>query len=222
MKKSRKLALLFLGIPTLAVAVLWIDATLRAAAAVRAEDARLEKDIAAWRSRRPAPRSQLKSRARLEEFRSGDMVAECMVLMGSRGSRTGTADELIATIDASLAGFEECGLEFIDNSYFFHNNALEMLRERFIRGASSKDLRTLASALDRQIESRIPIREILEAQLLIERAEVLRVLRRKADPTKFITRPPGWRDFFSWNITAVKAVAQLDDRYRRLQEIDAA
>src|SRR6185436_18548110 len=44
-------ALVLLGIPALCVAVLWLDSYYRAVAAIRAEDDRLAKDIAAFRTR---------------------------------------------------------------------------------------------------------------------------------------------------------------------------
>jgi hypothetical protein len=245
-KKAWKWALVVLGIPALSLVVLWIDSYYRAVAAIRAEDERLAKDIAAFRARlhpglpvndaflagsAVAPLSfyQGAEPAKLEEGHSGHqnfhLMLRCDLSGLSKPAPGLKAPESIQPGDAELSGLaltfrtiRECGYKSRLIGYEFETAALWKLEPILAaKLLPQADIRRIAGQLDRAMAARPTFADSVEAEHLMDRAEVLRVLHLKADPTGFIRRPPNWREFFSWRILLVKCLRQLDDDFSALR-----
>src|SRR5262245_17237947 len=239
-KKARKLALLLLGIPAIAVAILWIDCYYRAVAAIRAEDERLARDIAAFRDRLkpglPVDASFLKGSVscpqsffvnppatKLEEGHTGQHAYYWALVTDSFGitfppdvpppEAVPPGAPQLSVLALTHRAVRECGFDSRSCGYTFEQAALKNLQQAIL-GLSAPDLRRIAEQLDRARESRSSFSDALEAEHLLDRAEVLRVLHLKADGRCFIRRPPGWREFFSWRVLIAKILNQLRDDYR--------
>ena len=234
--KKWKWVLVAVGVPVLAIAVLWIDSYYRAVAAIRAEDERLAKDIAAFRSRLTSmpPPVRLKSRFVLEQGLSGRRTKDFNDELTGRlfgefnvfaVPENATPMPVESTVDALAAveeALQESGFLGIDHRRLGDEPFQELILECLFRRLNQKDLsremlRRLSERLDRLMAARLSFAQILDAQLLLERAEVLRVLHLRADPGGFIRRAPGWKEFFSWRIHIVNCLKELDDRHQWLR-----
>lgn len=124
--------------------------------------------------------------------------------------------EALATLEE---GFQESGFLGVRDDLFLRGECLNILLARIQDPMRPRqELERLAMRLDQVIAARTSFSQTLDAQLLLERAEVLRVLQLRADPGGFIRRPPGWKEFFSWRIHVVKCLKELDDRHRFLRD----
>jgi hypothetical protein len=238
MKKRWKWLLAGVAVPAVAIAVLWVDSYYRAVAAIRAEDERLAKDIAAFRSRLPPTpvAVHLKSRFMLEQGLSGrkesNFINEMNGLLYGEFSVLAVPENvshvpLEAAVDALATleeGLQESGFLFKDQGGLYLGDFLpETILECLLQRIRPKDLRPeelrrLSERLDRLMAARLSFAQILDAQVLLERAELLRILHLRADPGCFIRRPPGWKELFSWRIHVVKCLKELDDRHRFLRD----
>lgn len=234
--KKRKWILAALAVPALAIGVLWVDSYSRAVAAIRAEDDRLVKDIAAFRSRLSPPVASVpfKSRYEVERGISGrdtwsfirEFTGRSHAGFRAPGAPVDDSSfSLEGAIDALAASDEalrECGFMGVHHRESFQGGTLDLLRRRMKSGVvRSEELRGLAAALDRILAARPGFAQVLEAQFLLERAEILRVLHLRADPRCFFRRTPGWRDFYSWRIHVVNSLKELEERHEILRGEEA-
>lgn len=230
--KRWKWVLAAVGVPAIAIAVLWVDSCYRAVAAIRAEDRRLADDIAAFRARlKPSPGAvHFKSRYQLDHGHSARRPLlfpdEAFRLLGGdfqilRLPETFSGLSTAKAVDALAAteeGLQEGGFLKVDQGRYWQGILLELLRRRISPpGLRAEELLRLAEQMDRMLASRLSFAQILDAQLLLERAEVLRVIHLREDPGHFIRKPPGWKDWFSWRIHIVNCLKELDDRHRFLR-----
>jgi hypothetical protein len=247
-KKAWKWALVVLGIPALCVAILWIDSYYRAVAAIRAEDARLEKDIAAFRARLkfdlPIGAAYLRGKVsppwsfhdHPDPFNPADgHTGQWPTLLRLAADRDGLTtypgrppvpeevrpgDAEMSSLVLILRTVRHCGFNARELGYQFEIRTLLQLESVLSKGLPASELRRVADFLDRAMASRSTFADSVEAEYLMDRAEVLRVLHLKADPNGRILRAPGWRDFFSWRIFLVKCIRQLDDDFALLRAND--
>jgi hypothetical protein len=134
-----------------------------------------------------------------------------------------TVDDLLTSFAVNESCFHEGGYAARFSRHFYDLRVLELMPRGLTRpGVEPGELRKLAAALE-QLMARRPLPgDLLEAEYLLDRAEVLRIIPTQSDPTMMLLEPPGVREFFSWRILTVKALNQLDDRYRELRRLDAA
>jgi hypothetical protein len=70
--------------------------------------------------------------------------------------------------------------------------------------------------------SRPSLAEFMNRENVIEKSELLRVLRAKADPNRFVERPPCWREFYSWPVMIAKSLNQVDNMTRLVLELQGS
>jgi len=240
MRKARKWVLVLIALPVLGVATLWIDSYFRAVAAIRAEDERLAKEIADFRARKkpglpidpkllqaklPCPTDLFlkPERAQLEFGHSGNTAFRFHLLVHYLREEPSnrryyapafTGDQVIAALSVIHQLAQECGY---DSTFLCHEieiRALRSLEETLRSNLPAAQLRRLGEQLDRCLAARPTATEAIVAQHLMDRAEVLRVLHQKADPSHFIAGSPGWRELFSWRVLLVKCLRELEENYR--------
>jgi hypothetical protein len=135
-----------------------------------------------------------------------------------------SGDEVITALALTHRTLSEGGYALSTCVYSYEDDAMDRLRDivDLPEGPKRKadELRRLGSALDDLVPRRLPLQQIQWGEHLMDRAEVLNVLHKKADPLCFIRRGPGWKEFFSWRILIAKCLNQLEDRHRRLRELD--
>jgi hypothetical protein len=131
--------------------------------------------------------------------------------------------ELLTALGIVERCFQEGGYEARNSRHFYEDLLLKSLRTTLLRpGVGAKELREISSALEQVLARRPLPGDLLEGEYLLDRAEVLRVIPTRSDPYWMFPEPPGTREFFSWRILTVKALNQLDDRYRELRLLDSA
>jgi hypothetical protein len=216
MKRRRKIALILAAVPTVAVAGLWVDTYSRAVAAIRAEEARLAKDIAAARLRRSPENPAFP----FEEGHSRQLSAPgrrlAFALAG--GSVKSSFAQALADLARLQDRLGEGGYACEYYRSYAETNALYRIR---LAARDEEPEPAVAEALDRLDQRRPTLAEIVAGEHLLDRAEVLRVLRRTEDPFSMILRPPGWRELFSWRIHVARILRELDDHHREMQDLVA-
>jgi len=214
MKRALKIVLLSVGAVAGIVGLFFWDTISRADAAIRDEEERIARDIAAARSRRPAGHP-------IFPFEDGHAGAKS----ASRWSAattivkepwTETAEQVIADLEVLQDRLGEGGYQA---QFFRGTGEMRCLVRLLDLLKAGQDLRPLAEQLHRIEKNRPSLRDIVDGEHLLDRVEVIRVLRRKEDPTCMILRPPGWREAFSWRVHIAKILRELDDHYRDAQDL---
>ena len=251
MKRAWKWVAALVGIPALCVVAFWIDATSRAEAAIRAEEERLAKDIAAFRARKkpPFPVPEMvppgelpclailwrhpeplrieegrRWQERLEGFIAQEELARNPPGFGRRFKPPTmlTIEQAIFALAVTQETLGERGYRGAVQATNYDEDALMSLSRPLTRAEIPvSQIRTLADALDGMMAGRRTVEETVEMEYLLDRTEVLRVVRLSSDPTSFLTRRPGWRELFSWRILIAKGLKELDDQYRTPAKPDA-
>jgi hypothetical protein len=216
-KKAWKWALVVAALPVACIALLWIDSYYRAVAAIRAEDERLARDIAAARSRRAGPQDPTFP---LEAGHSGERGARlALYVLSMREFKSTSPRAILSDLAALRSRMSEGGYGTQLFRRAVEIGDLSRLREVLENSTIQElELRRISKALDQLEATRPTIEQCIFDEYLLDRAEVLRVIHRKEDPYGMILRPPGWRDFFSWRILTAKTLRELDDHYREIQE----
>jgi hypothetical protein len=131
-------------------------------------------------------------------------------------------DQVVTALSVTHALAQECGYHSRCLLLDYEHEALRALRDILAGDLSPAEIRRILDELDRALAARPTFVDTLDAEYLMNRAEVLRVLHLKADPTGFIARKPGWREFFSWRILLVKALTELGREYEVLRPVAEA
>lgn len=230
--KKLKGILAALGVPALAIGVLWIDSYFRAVAAIRAEDERLANDIAAFRARQkpglpidlaidvtslPAPTTLFRNRQRprIEDGHSGhsdfrDGAWGPLFWLQEPDTPRVRGQDILIVISMAHQLLWECGYRSAMILHYYERSALRELPVALSQMSTPDELRRFAADLDRCLASRQTLADSMDAERLMDRAEVLRVLHLRDNSSGFIVRPPGWREFFSWRIHLVQALKEVD------------
>jgi len=251
MKRALKWILLLAGLPALAVGLLAADTYRRAVHAIELQESRLRADIAALRARLrsttllqgrdlspqvlerlPCPARRFAATAEhtvpVEQGHTGQdeqlrLRLSEIVGLSTRTQAMQTVEGVLTSFAVSESCFREGGYEARNRRHFYDLRILEALHLLLVQpGVDAAALRQVSSALEQLIERRPLPGDILEGEYLLDRAEVLRVIPTQSDPHCMLLEPPGVRESFSWRILTVKALNQLDDRYRELRKLDAA
>ncbi|MBI3856108.1 MAG: hypothetical protein HY293_10510 [Planctomycetes bacterium] len=220
MKRAWKVVLAVVGIPALCFGLLAADSYYRAQAAIATQDELLARDIAALRTRNPSPRKGIST---LEEGHSApttDGIRANLISLVLRVPNSDSGEGLLSYLAGADDQLREGGYR---NEYYRHyseTRTLERLRKILeSKPLEAKELRRFRDLLDRIEASRPSLADIVTGEYLLDRAEVLNVLHQKRDPYCMITRPPGWREFFSWRIMIAKALVELDDVHRQVLDL---
>lgn len=230
-KKTWKWVLALSAFPVLCIGILWIDSYSRAVAAIRAENERLAKDLAAFRARQkpglpidpaievkslPAPTTLFRNprRPRIEDGHSGhsdfrDGAWGPLFWLEEPDTPRVCGKDILTVISLAHQLLWECGYDSASMLHGYEKSALRELPEA-LSAMTTDEVRRFAADLDRCLASRQPFADSMEAERLMDRAEVLRVLQLRDNSSGFIARPPGWREFFSWRIHLVQALKELD------------
>jgi hypothetical protein len=243
MKRVLKWSLVFVGVPSLAGGFLCLDSNRRAENVLDLEGARLKTEIAALRARRrttsllggrelsekdldrlPCPRFDREAtqtgyelghtgQDSLSSFRRSEIRRVSRLPSGGPRSARG----LIATLAATERCFPEGGFEAYYARRFFDLKALEDVGE-FLRqpGVDIPELRQILAALDQILAARPRLEDVLEGEHLLDRAEVLGVIRSHRDGHGMMLVSPGVTNLLSWKVLGVKVLYQLEDLYREL------
>jgi hypothetical protein len=82
-------------------------------------------------------------------------------------------------------------------------------------GQDKVTLRRRWDALEALYASRLSIREGVASEKIIQKIELMRLWRAKADPTSFMQDPPCWRELYSWRILIAKSLNHIEDFARQ-------
>jgi len=247
MKRALKWTLILLGVPALAAGALAVDARRRALHVIETQEQRLQGEIAALRAKRRRSRllegRDLSGLDRLpcpsDSFAAGDVgielghtgqdslkamrVREALSLY-QRATRHPTPlrpDELLTVFGVTERCFGEGGFRAYSWRHLFDTKALDSLGRLLVQpGVGVADLEQIRAALDALLAARPALEDVLQAEHLLDRAEVLRVYRARNDDYGMLQQAPGVPEGFSWRVLVVKALNQLDDRRAAL--FDAA
>ena len=211
MKRAWKWVAALVGIPALCVVAFWIDATSRAEAAIRAEEERLAKDIAAFRARLPAPQDPA---APAEKGHASRKLASEPALEAK------SADEVLARLGTLRRRFTEGGFQVDWIRTYAERGCLIRLRD-LAKHARPEEKARIAAALDPLEAARPTFEDVLTGEHLLDRVEVLRVYRQKEDRLPIMARGPDWRELFSWRILIARTLRELDDQHREMLELAA-
>ncbi len=216
MKRAWKYTLAATGIPLLCFGGLALDAYFRAVATIDAHDARLAADRAAARIGHPpkAPDSYSFEDGHSGRDSARDSLLDESILEPQRGW---SPLSILQPLELMQSHFREAGYVAARRRSSFEERELRRF-QGFLTGQLllPDQLRDLAQSFDRLRSTSPTAAEVITAEHLRDRAEVLGVLHRKRDPYGMIRRPPGWREFYSWRILIAKTLLELDDHYRQV------
>jgi hypothetical protein len=205
MRRAWKWVMGLVGITAASVGLLAFDVHQRALRAIEAEESRLRDDLAAFRARRP-----------------GAARPERGFEAGHSGRRQFPPVEklppelLLSELDRTERDSFECGYDANDWRRFQDMTTLSELRNALLRRRLRRsELQQFSVTLQQLLSRRPAVAEIIEAEHLLDRAELLNILRDRHNG-QFLVDGPGWREFFSWRILIVKALRELEERKKQL------
>jgi len=218
MRRALKLVLATLGLMAGAAALLVWDSIARADRALDANEARLATEIAALRARYPRKAEGF----RFEMGHAGhdadkQPVTEALSRRIHYPFERLTADQIVESLATIESTLHEGGYEIVMYRRHVESKALRELC-RAVR--EEKEPRRIAEALDRILALHPTVPDIVDGEHLLDRREVLNVIRRRSDPTRILRRRPGWKELFSWKILVAKALVQVDDFAREIHATD--
>lgn len=205
MSRAWKWVLGLVGISAASVGILAFDTYQRALRAIEAEEARLRDDIAAYRARWPAARSPgLALEAGHADTRFPDPL---------RRSRGWLA---LRILEGAERDSFECGYARYEWRRVQDTATLSELRDALTDPELRRaDLQRVSLTLQQILARRTTVADLIEAESLRDRAELLKNLRNGSGD-EFLTSAPGWKELFSWRILVVKALRQLEERKKEL------
>lgn len=207
MKRAWKIGAVALAVPAACLGLLATDSYFRAVAAIREHDSRLREDIQALRSKSA---SQANSAWTYEQGQVGQMN------LWNRRTQAPSRDAIVC-LDQTEEMFREGGYTAFGYRCYHERIDLVGLRDLLARERwSPAQLRQLAEELEKRVGRRPALADVVRAEQLLDRAEVLNVLHLKRDPYCMLRRAPGWKEFFSWRILIAKSLHQLEDHYREV------
>jgi hypothetical protein len=130
-------------------------------------------------------------------------------------------DQVLTALSVTHQVAQECGYDSRSLLFGFEIFAVRGLEYILKAGLPAPELRRLAEQLDRTLEARPSFADAFDAEHLMDRAEVLRVLHLKENASGFVRRKPGWKEFFSWRILLVKCLKELDEEYSSKLEAES-
>jgi hypothetical protein len=248
MKKAWKWSLALFGFMLLCVVFLVVDSYYRAVASIAAQDARLKVDIAALQAKHvpsqllrgldlspdfltslPCPvslfRPGLESPLEYEKGHSGqrgrnkiwayDLYPRSTAFSPPR--EVPTAQQFLIALAVTRDTMRTGGYDCPRRAYEIEalNGLGRILAEHAFEAA---ELRKIRSDFDLLLSSRPTFEDIMTAEYVLDRAQVLSVIHTRSDPYTMIRESPGWKEFFSWRILIAKALNELDDNYRFLRD----
>jgi hypothetical protein len=120
-------------------------------------------------------------------------------------------EDMLVELTQTLESARECG--YVGWSVFMHaeNTVLQAWKSALAAPGQEKTaLRRRFEAMEAIHASRPSLREFVNSEKIIEQLELLRVWNSKTDPSGFITRPPCWRELFSWRPLIAKSLNQVE------------
>jgi hypothetical protein len=240
-----KIALLAFGGIALAAGLLGWDAQARAARALRAHEERLAADIAALRSKPtlletaslpeppkalPLPSLLLEGRTRRMTYEIAHAGQEGLIrdyvrtadILNREGWMEATPAELLRKLALSQESLREGGYLAYECRRLDEERGLRLLLE-FLekRNPGADELRQVAGMLDLLLWARPTAREVLLAESVLDRQQVLIWRLNPDDNYWMLVDAPGWKEAFSKSFLAVKALNQLRDLEQLMLEIEA-
>lgn len=245
MKKAWKWTLAAIGIPLLCLGLLAVDTWFRARSSLAAHEQRLANDISEHRSRNksiPLPPVPAASKEELEALPCPyeSFLSDEESLGGLERGHAGqwelrfsrapavwrlwptpelTLDQALTAMAVTLHTYREGGFSAHEAKVRYEEGILRaLLRAIADYRLKPGDLRRIQERVDELLAARVPLREFVNGQHLLDRAEVLRVIPTQSDPTALIREPPGWKDLYSWRILIAKSLNQLEEEFLALRE----
>jgi len=105
------------------------------------------------------------------------------------------------------------------SAYLHAENTVLWSWKSSLRGQDRSTLRRRFEALEALYAARPPLEEFVSSEKILQEIDLLRVLRRKADPAVIVDRPPCWRELFSWRIQIAKSLAHVEDLARETRAL---
>jgi len=99
-------------------------------------------------------------------------------------------------------------------AYLRAENTVLLAWKRALRGQDRSTLRRRFEALEALYAARPALEEFVTSEKILQKIDFLRVLRRKADPSGLVDRPPCWRELYSWRILIAKSLTHVEDLAR--------
>jgi hypothetical protein len=244
MKRALKITLLVFGGIAAAAALLVWDTNARAARAIRAHEERLAADIAALRTRptlqpvgellvesgNPLPSLLITGSVRplaYEKAHSGQEEllrdhARSIDLLRRQGWMEDTAKRLFQKWEVLQESLREGGYLAYEFRRRDEEQALKVWKTHLEKkNPNADELRQVAGLLDRLLSTRPVARDILLAESVLDRLQVLNWLHSHDESYWMLVDTPGWKEAYSRSLLAAKALNQLRVLEQRVLEIEA-
>lgn len=221
MKKSLKVVLGACGTIFILCGGVWLDALRRANKSISEHESRLAEEIARARAyparealleKMPHPSGRKQGFEKEREQRWEDLGQYWY----AHSNPALFEEEMILELARTREEARECG---------FQGWAADLRAETTLLGswktalqAAGQDritLRRRFEALNVLCAMRPSLEGFVTSEKIIEKIDLLRVLRRKSDPSGIFERSPCWREMFSWRILIAKSLTHVEDIARQ-------
>ena len=224
MRKPLKVALGLIGVILAAGGVLTLDAHRRAQRSIAEHELRLSREIEQARSHPTCDALLRRNSPNPRRRASFDQSAEARWdSLGDYWKRlpfpARFEEDMLHELAELQESARECGV-FGWSAYLQADNMVLKAWESALATAEQDraTLRRRFEALEALYAARPSLREFVASEKMIEKIELLRLWRQKADPTAFMQQPPCWRELFSWRILIAESLNHVDD-FARLTDV---